>query len=134
MQAHPPKIVLCADDDKDDRDLLCDTIQELQPGFIVEHTSNGEELLVKLEELISKKMKPCLIILDMNMPKKDGKATVIDIKTNPEWCDIPVAILTTSERYVYADLELKYNVPIVTKPARVSTLKQQVTELLQHCS
>jgi CheY-like chemotaxis protein len=127
------KLILCADDDKDDRDMLCETIQQLQPDYIVEPTGNGEELLSKLEELILQKKKPCLIILDINMPKKDGKATVIEIKTNPEWSDIPVAILTTSERYVYADLELKYNVPIVTKPTSLSTLKQQVTKLLQHC-
>jgi CheY-like chemotaxis protein len=130
----PYKLVLCADDDADDRELLCDAIKKIQPTYNIEHTSNGEELLIKLEEITHKGLKPCLIILDMNMPKKDGKATVLEIKQNPAWADIPVAILTTSPRHLYADLEIKYSIPVVTKPRKMDTLTQEVTKLLSHCS
>jgi two-component system response regulator len=134
MQSASPKLILCADDDTDDRELLCDTIRQIEPEYQVEHSANGEELLVKLEELVANGHTPCLIILDMNMPKKDGKTTVIEIKEHPQWSKIPVAILTTSARHLYADLELKYNVPIVTKPGKVATLVHEVSELLKHCS
>lgn len=130
----PYKLVLCADDDADDRELLCSAIKEIQPTYQIEHTSNGEELLMKLQEVTNKGLKPCLIILDMNMPKKDGKATVLEIKQNPDWSDIPVAILTTSPRHLYADLELKYNIPVVTKPSKMETLTHEVSKLLSHCS
>jgi len=129
----PYKLVLCADDDADDRELLCDIIKKIEPGYNIEHTSNGEELLLKLQEVTHKGLKPCLIILDMNMPKKDGKTTALEIKQNPDWANIPVAILTTSPRHLYADLEQKYSIPIVTKPRKIDILTQEVIKLLSGC-
>jgi CheY-like chemotaxis protein len=133
MDADKPKIVLCADDDPDDRELLCETATKIDPSVRVVHSENGEQLIQKLIELESIDLYPCLIILDMNMPILDGRDTLIQIKNNPNWADIPVAIFTTSQREFYKDLETQYGVNIVTKPAKYSAIMHEVTQLLSHC-
>jgi CheY-like chemotaxis protein len=133
MDAVKPKIVLCADDDPDDRELLCETATKIDPSVKVVHSENGEQLLTKLRELESINIYPCLIILDMNMPILDGRDTLIEIKKNPDWADIPVAIFTTSKREFYTDLEREYGVNIVTKPAKYAAIMAEVSQLLSHC-
>jgi CheY-like chemotaxis protein len=133
MDADKPKIVLCADDDPDDRELLCETATRIDPAVRIVHSENGEQLLIKLRELESIDLYPCLIILDMNMPIMDGRDTLIHIKKNPDWASIPVAIFTTSQREFYKDLEQEYGVNIVTKPAKYSAIIEEVSQLLSHC-
>ena len=128
------KVVLCADDDPDDRDLITVAINELEPGYKVLTAHNGEDALEKLAELNSIGHNPCLIILDMNMPVMDGKETLEILKTHAHWYSLPVAIFTTSPREMYADLALKYDVHILTKPARYAGMMKEVSQLLSFCS
>jgi len=93
-----PRIVLCADDDPDDRELLCETVRHLDPALKIMHNENGEQLIGKLKELESIGVSPCLIILDMNMPIMDGRTALAEIKKNPEWNDIPSPIFHPPER------------------------------------
>lgn len=127
------KLILCADDDPDDRELLCETATKLDPSVTIVHAEHGEHLLKKLEDLTSKNLLPCLIILDMNMPVMDGKTTLIELRKHSEWNKIPVAIFTTSPRHLYSDLEFNYNVTVVTKPTKYSGIMNEVTQLLSHC-
>lgn len=131
---HSLKIVLCADDDPDDREMLAAAINEVEPSYKVLTALNGEDALAKLSELNSIGHNPCLVILDMNMPVMNGKETLEALKTNAHWYYVPVAIFTTSPREMYADLALKYDVHIITKPARYSNMKAEVTQLLSFCS
>jgi CheY-like chemotaxis protein len=128
------KIVLCADDDPDDRELLANAINELEPSFKVLTALNGEDALEKLLQLNSIGHNPCLIILDMNMPVMNGKETLEKLKSHAHWFYLPVAIFTTSPREMYADIALKYDVHIITKPAKFSGMKEEVSQLLSFCS
>ncbi len=131
---HSLKIVLCADDDPDDRELLALAINELDPTYKVLTALNGEDALEKLVELNSIGQNPCLVILDMNMPVMDGKDTLEIMKTHSHWYSLPVAIFTTSPREMYADIALKYDVHIITKPAKYASMMQEVSQLLSFCS
>ena len=131
---HSFKIVLCADDDPDDRELLTIAINELNPNYKVLTAHNGEDALEKLAELNSIGHDPCLVILDMNMPIMDGKQTLEIMKTHSHWYNLPVAIFTTSPREIYADIALKYDVHIITKPAKYASMVEEVSQLLSFCS
>ena len=131
---HSFKIVLCADDDPDDRELLAIAINELDPTYKVLTALNGEDALEKLAELNSIGQNPCLVILDMNMPVMNGKETLEIMKTHSHWYNLPVAIFTTSPREMYADIALKYDVHIITKPAKYANMMQEVSQLLSFCS
>jgi len=94
--------ILMADDDDDDRMLAQDALTEsrvLNRLFCVE---NGAELIQYLEgegQYADRELYPMpgLILLDLNMPKKDGREALQEIKANPKTRRIPVVILTTSK-------------------------------------
>ncbi|GGF09001.1 response regulator [Pseudoalteromonas gelatinilytica] len=98
-----PITILMADDDEDDRLLTQDALAEsrvLNELFFVE---DGVELLEYLERKgkFSEKEsspRPGLILLDLNMPRMDGREALQAIKANPSLKGIPVVILTTSKQ------------------------------------
>ena len=81
------KTILCIDDQKEIRDLMCDYLGTL--GFNVITAADGDEGLKKaLEE------QPDLIFLDIMMPKKNGYAVLRELKSNCKLWDIPVIIVS----------------------------------------
>ena len=98
-----PITILMADDDEDDRLLTQDALVEsrvLNELFFVE---DGVELLEYLErkgkfEDRDSSPRPSLILLDLNMPRMDGREALQAIKANPNLKGIPVVILTTSKQ------------------------------------
>jgi len=94
--------VLMADDDPDDRFLTEQACRELMSCGDLRFVEDGEELMHYLrrrgryaDPKISPR--PALILLDLNMPKKDGRRALVEIKADPDLRSIPVAIWTTSE-------------------------------------
>ena len=100
----PPKpiVILMADDDADDRLLAKDALTECRLANDLHFVENGEELMDYLHrrgkfDLTTQSPRPGLILLDLNMPKKDGREALREIKTDPELRKIPVVVLTTSK-------------------------------------
>lgn len=92
-------IILVADDDEDDCLLIRDALEE--NGFRGRHefVYDGKALMDTLYDIINGAGDigvPDLILLDLNMPKKDGREALNEIKSQPKLRDIPVVILTTS--------------------------------------
>jgi CheY-like chemotaxis protein len=95
-------VVLMADDDADDRLLAKDALQEVQLTNELEFVENGEDLMDYLKRRgkysgLSTERRPGLILLDLNMPRKDGREALREIKSDPELRRIPVVVLTTSK-------------------------------------
>jgi CheY-like chemotaxis protein len=95
------KVVLMADDDPDDRLLARDAMLESQTGGDLHFVEDGEELLDYLRrrgkyQTAASAPRPGLILLDLNMPKKDGREALREIKGDPELRRVPVVVLTTS--------------------------------------
>jgi CheY-like chemotaxis protein len=95
-------VVLMADDDADDRLLAKDALQEVQMDNALEFVENGEDLMDYLKRRgkytgLDAERRPGLILLDLNMPRKDGREALRDIKADPELRCIPVVVLTTSK-------------------------------------
>ena len=104
MNANPTKsmVILMADDDADDRLLAKDALAECQLASDLHFVENGEELLDYLHRRgkytqLAESPRPGLILLDLNMPKKDGREALREIKSDPALRKIPVVVLTTSK-------------------------------------
>ncbi len=97
-----PVTILLADDDADDRLLARDAFEESRIRNTLEMVEDGEELMdyLKHEGKYSgenARPRPSLILLDLNMPRKDGREALKEIKSDPELRNIPVVVLTTSK-------------------------------------
>lgn len=95
-------VILMADDDADDRLLAKDALAECRLANDLHFVENGEELLEYLQRRgkytqLADSPRPGLILLDLNMPKKDGREALKEIKADPELRKIPVVVLTTSK-------------------------------------
>lgn len=95
-------VILMADDDADDRLLAKDALTECRLANDLHFVENGEELLDYLRRQgrftnLADAPRPGLILLDLNMPRKDGREALKEIKADPKLCTIPVVVLTTSK-------------------------------------
>ena len=90
-------IILYVDDDNDDCIFLKTSIEDAGNKANVICANDGEEAVKYLNSISSDSL-PSLIVLDLNMPRWDGKKTLQYLKSNPQLANIPVVILSTSER------------------------------------
>jgi CheY-like chemotaxis protein len=98
---NPSFIVLMADDDDDDCLLVESAFQEIGIPHDLRFVGDGKELLDYLNNEgdfadSAKYPRPDLILLDLNMPRIDGREALATIKCDPQLKDIPILILTTS--------------------------------------
>ena len=102
MNAAPTSLILMADDDSDDRLLVKDAMAECGWAGDLRFVENGEELLDYLMRCNRYSQpdlapRPGLILLDLNMPRKDGREALREIKADAELRRIPVVVFTTSK-------------------------------------
>jgi CheY-like chemotaxis protein len=88
--------VLYVDDDQDDCFFLRQSVEEEHLPIDLIYLSDGEEAIVYLNSALPQDL-PALIILDLNMPKWDGRQTLSYIKRQSHLKHIPIVILSTSE-------------------------------------
>ena len=126
--------ILMADDDADDRMLAEDAMRESRLGNSFRCVEDGQELMDYLNHAgkyaAANAPRPGLILLDLNMPRKDGRQALEEIKSNPELRRIPVVILTTSktEEDVLRSYDLGAN-SFITKPVTFDRLVEIVRSL-----
>jgi CheY-like chemotaxis protein len=87
--------ILYADDDSDDRLFLHESVVSNGLSANMVYVTNGQEAISYMEQAPGGL--PSLVILDLNMPKMDGKETLTYLKNHPRYCNIPVIILSTSD-------------------------------------
>ncbi|WP_414590433.1 response regulator [Anabaena sp. CCY 9614] len=117
-----------ADDDEDDSMLIREALAESELPMNLYFVSNGEELLDYLYnrgKFTNKNQapRPGLILLDLNMPKKNGLEVLKDIKQDPSLRHIPVVVLTTSDSKedIYHTYDLGAN-SFIVKPVTFASL------------
>jgi CheY-like chemotaxis protein len=120
--------ILMADDDADDRQLTREALEDARLINDIRFVENGEELLEYLRRQgryspPAEAPRPGLILLDLNMPRKDGRTVLKEIKQDPDLRRIPVVVLTTSksDEDVYRSYDLGVNSYIV-KPVTFDAL------------
>ncbi len=98
--------ILLADDDADDRDFFKDAIAEAKIPAEITMVMDGEQLSEYLSE-IKTPPPPDVIFLDINMPRKNGKECLIEIRNDAKFNDIPVIMFSTSSHK--KDIEETFN-------------------------
>jgi CheY-like chemotaxis protein len=124
-----PTIILLAEDDPDDQYLINEALEENQLNTRMYVVEDGEELLDYLNRRgkyqdDQKWPMPSLILLDLNMPRKDGREALREIKADPKLRHIPVVALTTSQ--ADDDIARTYDSGIsgyITKPPSFTGLR-----------
>jgi two-component system, response regulator len=135
MKTGKPITILMADDDADDRMLVKDAFAESRLNNTLHFVEDGEELLDYLFRRgkfanLKGTPYPGLILLDLNMPKKDGREALAEIKAHPDLKRIPIVILTTSraEEDILRTYDLGAN-SFITKPVTFENLVHVVQVL-----
>lgn len=114
--------LLMADDDEDDRVMAKDALEEARLASDLYFVEDGEQLMDFLYhrgEYSDKETapRPGLILLDLNMPRKDGREALAEIKSDHDLKNIPIVVLTTSkaEEDIHRTYDLGVN-SFITKP------------------
>lgn len=128
------KKIILADDDAEDRTIIQDAMELLDAGDVMLFAENGEQLLELLQQSFSTFHLPCLIVLDMNMPKMNGTQTLSTLKADAHFKDIPVIIYTTSINPVEQEKCLSMGAhSFITKPVSFKESEKITNAFLQFC-
>lgn len=134
MDREGPTHILLAEDDPDDRMLTRRAIVENRTETTVAAVTNGEELMQYLTREgpygEADAPRPDLILLDLNMPRMDGREALREIKSDADLRRIPVVVLTTSE--AEQDILQSYDLGVnafVTKPVSFDALAEAMQSL-----
>jgi CheY-like chemotaxis protein len=131
-------VILIADDDPEDRMLVKEALEESRLKNKMAFVENGEELLEYLQnrgKFSDKEAYPTpgLILLDLNMPKKDGREALREIKADPRLRIIPIVVLTTSK--AEEDILKTYDLGVssfISKPVTFSGLVDAMRTLSKY--
>ncbi len=133
-----PIVILMADDDPDDCMLARHAFNEHRLANDLRIVEDGEELLDYLRQrgrfsTPGSAPRPGLILLDLNMPRKDGRQALRELKADPDLRRIPVVVMTSSkaEEDVLRSYDLGAN-SFITKPVTFDGLVQTVKTLSQY--
>lgn len=133
-----PIVILMADDDADDRILTKDALEESRVVNDLRFVEDGEELMDYLKRRgefsdPASAPKPGLILLDLNMPKKDGREALREIKADPDLRRIPIVVMTTSqaEEDIFRSYDLGAS-SFITKPVTFDRLVELMRTMGQY--
>ena len=131
-------LVLVAEDDLDDQMLISHALESAKLAAALRFVNNGEELVGFLQNVpgnhgFSSRSEPDLIFLDLNMPRKDGREALAEIKANPLYRHIPIVVLTTSSKN--EDIQLAYRLgadAYITKPESFESLRKTLGNVIRY--
>lgn len=138
MTDSKPIRILIADDDADDRMLIADALEEARLKNPVDFVEDGVELMEFLNHEgeyahLTDDHLPSIILLDLNMPRKDGRTALKEIRANEKLRRIPIVVLTTSKSE--EDILRTYNLGVnsfITKPVTFNGLVEVVQILSKY--
>jgi len=120
--------LLLIDDDIDDHEILSMALKKVDSSIVVNYAHDGVEALKKLKELVPR---PHLILLDLNMPRMNGKQCLQAIREDEVFGDTPVYIYSTSALPDVVEETIKMGATgYIEKPADIPTLIGVLEELL----
>ncbi len=126
QKSKKPVTILMADDDAEDRKMAQEAFDESRLVNDLRFVKDGEELMDYLYHRgnysdPATAPRPSIILLDLNMPKKDGRESLTEIKQDPLFRTIRIIILTTSK--AEEDIERVYNLSATSYIAKPVTFE-----------
>ncbi|HKU59554.1 MAG TPA: response regulator, partial [Gaiellaceae bacterium] len=138
MSERTPIVILLAEDDEEDAQMTLEALKKNRLGNDVRVARDGEQVMDYLRREGrfgngADAPTPGLILLDLNMPRKDGREALAEIKSNDALRKIPVIVLTTSkaEEDIFRSYDLGVN-SFVTKPVTFAGLAESMKVLSQY--
>jgi two-component system response regulator len=97
-RSKPPDLLLVEDNAGDFR-LMADALEDIQANLELHHVRDGIETMqfLRREEPFQDSPRPAIIVLDLNLPRKDGRTVLKEIKSDPVLAPIPVIIFSGSD-------------------------------------
>jgi CheY-like chemotaxis protein len=89
--------IVYADDDQEDQEVLKEVVAQIDSRLKVVTVDGGEQLLDYLASLNEEQSFPCLVVVDMNMPKMNGIETLRELKSHNIYKKLPVIVFSTSD-------------------------------------
>lgn len=127
-------LVVYADDDNDDRDLVAEAFLEHNQFIELRQFENGLQICQFLQNLPPHKPAPCLIILDINMPIMNGKEALRRLRNHHRFAAIPAILFSTSSVPEDRDFALSMNASMITKPTSYTEIRQVAREFANACA
>jgi len=127
-------IVVYADDDPDDIELVEDAFRRFANNVEVVTFRDGSQALSYLRNLTDYDPKPCLVILDINMPVLNGKDTLVRLRQLDQYEETPVVMFTTSSMPMDKNFAEQYQAGFVTKPLGYEQMEMITKEFINHCT
>jgi len=125
--------ILWVDDDDDDKALMKEILERADKSFLIVEASNGQELLEFLESVKYTAALPCLIMMDINMPITNNKATIKNIKADTVFCSIPLIVFATPGYEEDRKFCKTYSIEMVSKPSTYRDLQHALQKTLSFC-
>jgi CheY-like chemotaxis protein len=131
----PAGYVLLADDDQDDIEMLTSALKDAEKSLEVVVVENGRGVLEQLKKTHeqSPAPPPCVLVMDMNMPKMDGRETVVAIKGNEAFKNMPVVLFSTSKNRTDELFAEKWGVQYFQKPDTIQGLDAVAKTIISIC-
>ncbi len=130
----PKHIVVYADDDPDDIELVEDAFKRYANNVEVVTFRDASQALSYLKNQTDLDPLPCLIILDINMPLMSGKEALVRLRQMDRYEAIPVVLFTTSSMPVDKTFAQHYNAGFITKPLGYEQMEIITKQFIDHCT
>lgn len=125
--------ILYADDDSDDLMFLQDAMSRYSQDIKMVTVADGSLAVNYLKRLPEEVPAPCLIILDMNMPRMDGREACHAIRSMERFKETPIVFFTTSSMHQDKTFAVQAGVGFFTKPVKVEELANIADKFVAHC-
>jgi CheY-like chemotaxis protein len=127
-------LVWYADDDADDIALVREAFEKYDRPIDLQTFNDGMELLQYIRSGNVTTQPPCLIIIDLNMPRLNGKDTLRLLRNIDGFENTPVVLFTTSSMPADAYFARHYKAGFVTKPLAVHQMDLIIDSFIEHCT
>jgi CheY-like chemotaxis protein len=134
MSYSKKQVILYADDDPDDIELLKEAFTYMSVDIELITCTNGAEALQYLVTFPPEKPTPCLVILDINMPVLDGKQALARLRSINRFIDTPVVLFSTSSDRREKDFAGQHKAGFITKPLDVREMAKIADSFIEHCT
>jgi len=128
------KTILCIDDDADDLLMLREAISTISHDYTIVEAHDGLSGIATLQHMKVINQLPCLIVMDINMPRMDGKQAFVKLQEDPVFSHIPIVIFSTSSSPLDKMFFQHKGVEFMTKPIVFDHLVNAAEKLLSMCA
>lgn len=125
--------ILCVDDDADDLQMLQQAFEASGCNYAIKVATDGEDALRQLGVMQQEEALPCLIVLDINMPRIGGRETIVALQADTDLKGIPVVAYSTSSSANDKTFFSRHNVAFFTKPSYFQEMEIIAANMLHYC-